>query len=316
MHHCRARSWLAVALLAAIHLWSTSPVHAQQSSASATLLGHVEDTNGAAVTAATVTLTNLDRNQSQSTVTDDHGRFTFLYLAVGSYQLKIEHQGFAPGSMSLKLSVGQTLDVPVHLVVAGITETQSVQATPIVEVARTQVAETVSPTEVDSLPLNGRNYLDLAALTPAVSRANPVANQRFAETSAVPGTQISVAGQRNINNSFIIDGLSANDDAADLPGTFFSQEVIREFQVISSGGIAEYGRASGGIINVVTQSGTNAWRGRAYGFLRNQRLDARNTLAPTKDPLTQTQYGASLGGPIIRDRTFLFGNFEIGRAHV
>src|SRR6185369_3361808 len=172
MHHCRARNWLAVALLAVIHLWATLPVLAQQSSATATLLGHVEDTNGAAVTAASIRLTNLDRNQSQSTVTDDHGRFTFLYLAVGSYQLKIEHQGFAPASMALKLSVGQTLDVPVHLAVAGMTETQSVQATPVIETARTQVAETVSPAEVDNLPLNGRNYLDLAALTPAVSRAN------------------------------------------------------------------------------------------------------------------------------------------------
>jgi TonB-dependent receptor-like protein len=171
------------------------------------------------------------------------------------------------------------------------------------------------PREVENLPLNGRNYLDLAALTPAVSRANPVANQRFAETSAVPGTQISVTGQRNINNGFIIDGLSANDDAADLPATFFSQEVIREFQVIASGGIAEYGRASAGFINVVTQSGSNAWRGRAYGFLRNQRLDARNPLAPTKDPLTQAQYGASMGGPLKRDQTFLFGNFEQTRLH-
>src|ERR1044071_1714663 len=160
MHHCRARKWLAVALIALIHIWSMLQVLAHQSSATATLLGHVEDTNGAAVAAASITLTNLERNQLQSTVTDEHGRFTFLYLAVGSYQLKIEHQGFAPGSMSLTLSVGQTLDVPVHLVVAGITETQSVQATPIVEVARTQVAKTVSPTEVDSLPLNGRNYLD------------------------------------------------------------------------------------------------------------------------------------------------------------
>ena len=109
---------------------------------------------------------------------------------------------------------------------------------------------TIIPHEIDSLPLNGRNYLDLAALTPAVTRANPVANQRFAETSAVPGTQINIAGQRNINNGFVIDGLSANDDAADLPGTFFSQEVIREFQIVSSGGIAEFGRASGGVNSV------------------------------------------------------------------
>ncbi|HYG79773.1 MAG TPA: TonB-dependent receptor, partial [Pyrinomonadaceae bacterium] len=168
----------------------------------------------------------------------------------------------------------------------------------------------ILPREIDALPLNGRNYLDLALLAPAVSRTNTGSNQRFAETSAVPGTGLSVAGQRNLNNGFVVDGLSANDDAADLAGTFYSQEVIREFQVVTSGGIAEFGRASSGVVNIITQTGTNDWRGRLYGFLRNQRLDARNPLAARKDPLTQAQYGATLGGPIARDRTFLFTNFE------
>ncbi|MFY9569876.1 MAG: hypothetical protein WAV20_00580, partial [Blastocatellia bacterium] len=148
---------------------------------------------------------------------------------------------------------------------------------------------------------------------PAVSRTNTGSNQRFAETSAVPGTGISVAGQRNLNNGFIMDGLSTNDDAADLTGTFFSQEVIREFQVVTSGGIAEFGRASSGFVNIISQSGTRDWRGRIYGFLRNQRFDARNPLAPAKDKLTQAQYGASSGGPIVGSRTFLFSNFEQSR---
>ncbi len=108
----------------------------------------------------------------------------------------------------------------------------------------------------------------------------------------------------------MVDGLSANDDAADLPGTFYSQDVIREFQVITSGGIAEFGRASGGFVNIITQSGTNNYRGRVYGYLRNQRFDARNPLASTTDPLTQGQYGISFGGPIVKDRTFFFSNFE------
>jgi hypothetical protein len=307
---------LGVAVLLVISVGSTLPAFAQQAVSAATLSGRVEDTNGAAVSGATIAVINIDRNQTSSSRSDEHGRYSFLYLPVGSYRLKVEHAGFAPVTRELSLSVGQALDLPVKLAVAGLTETAAIYASaPIVETVRTQLAETVSSREVENLPLNGRNYLDLAALTPAVSRANPVANQRFAETSAVPGTQISVAGQRNINNGFVIDGLSANDDAADLPGTFFSQEVIREFQVITSGGIAEFGRASAGIINVVTQSGTNAWQAGAYGFLRNQRLDARNTLAPTKDPLTQVQYGASLGGPIKSDRTFLFGNFEQTRLH-
>ena len=126
----------------------------------------------------------------------------------------------------------------------------------------------------------------------------------------MPGTGLSITGQRFINNGLVVDGLSANDDAADLPGTFFSQEVIREFEVIASGGIAEFGRASGGFINIVTHSGTNVFHGRLYGFLRNQRFDARNPLAANKDPITQAQYGISLAGPIIRNRTFFFANFE------
>jgi len=316
MQSWRAKQSLAVAALLVIGLGSTLPAFAQQAVSAATLAGRVEDTSGAAISGALIAITNIDKNQTSSSTSDEHGRYSFLYLPVGSYHLKVEHAGFASVTRELSLSVGQALDLPVRLTVGGLTETANISASaPVVETVRTQVAETVLSREIENLPLNGRNYLDLAALTPAVSRANPVANQRFAETSAVPGTQISVAGQRNINNGFILDGLSANDDAADLPGTFFSQEVIREFQVITSGGIAEFGRASGGIINVVTQSGTKEWRGRVYGFLRNQQLDARNTLAPAKDPLTQAQYGASLGGPLKRDRTFLFGNFEQTRLH-
>lgn len=286
-------------------------IQAQQSMASATLSGVAEDANGAAISGATITATNLDQNQSRTVISDAQGRFRFLYLPVGNYQLKAEHAGFASAERQLRLTVGQALDMRIKMAVAGVADKISVTSeAPVVETVRTQLAETVLPREIDNLPLNGRNYLDLAALTPGVTRGNPVANQRFAETSAVPGTQINVAGQRNINNGFVIDGLSANDDAADLPGTFLSHEVIGEFQVITSGGIAEFGRASAGVVNIVTKSGTNDWRGRLYGFLGNQRLNARNPLATTKDPLTQTQYGASFGGPIQRDRTFLFTNFE------
>lgn len=289
-----------------------SPTFAQQTVTSATLGGRVEDANGATLPGVSVTATNVETNQSRTSTSDGEGRYRFSYMPVGTYELKVEQPGFAVLTKRLTLTVGQALDVPLALSVAGVAE--SVRVTdadvPVVETARTQVAETVVPKEIDSLPLNGRNYLDLAALTPGVTRTNPVANQRFPETSAVPGTGLSITGQRFINNGFVVDGLSSNDDAADLAGAFYSQEVIREFEVITSGGIAEFGRASGGVVNIVTQSGTNNLRGRVYGFLRNQRLDARNTLSPSKDPLTQAQYGASLGGPLRRDRTFFFSNFE------
>lgn len=303
-----ASVWLCLLLALSGCLW---PARAQQTITSATLSGRVEDTNGAAISGATLTIKNLANNQQLTTASDALGRYRFSYLPVGSYQLTVEQSGFSSIKERLTLTVGQALDVPLRMTVAGVTANiQITDEVPAIETARTQVAETIMPREIDALPLNGRNYLDLALLVPGVSRTNTGAPQRFAETSAVQGTGISVAGQRNLNNSFVVDGVSANDDAADLAGTFYSQEVIREFQVVTSGGIAEFGRASGGVVNIITQSGTNDWRGRLYGFFRNQRFDARNPLAPRKDLLTQAQYGTSISGPLRRNRTFLFANFE------
>jgi hypothetical protein len=306
----RRRGPLSRAVFACALLFAVS-ARAQQAITSATLAGRVEDGGGAAVAGASVRATNVETNQSRASATDAEGRFRFAYLPVGRYRVAVERAGFAPLEERITLTVGQALDVSLRLSVAGVAESVVVAGdVPVVEAVRTQVSETVRPREIDGLPLNGRNYLDLALLVPGVSRTNTGSNQRFAETAAVPGQGLSVAGQRNLNNSFIVDGLSANDDAADLAGTFYSQEVIREFQVVTSGGIAEFGRASSGVVNVVTQSGTNELHARLYGYLRNQRLDARNPLAPRKDPLTQGQYGATFGGPIKRDRTFFFGNFE------
>ncbi|HEX8175187.1 MAG TPA: carboxypeptidase regulatory-like domain-containing protein [Pyrinomonadaceae bacterium] len=288
-----------------------SEARAQQNVTSATLSGRVMDMNEAAIGGASVTVTNTGKNLAWTASTGPDGRFRFSSLPAGDYRLRVEQPGFANLVETFSLNLGQTLDVPVHLTLGPVTGSVNITSdVPLIETARTQVAETIQPGEIDALPLNGRNYLDLALLAPAVSRTNTGSNQRFAETSAVPGTGISIAGQRNLNNSFIIDGLSANDDAAGLAGTFYSQEVIREFQIVTSGGIAEFGRASGGIVNIITQSGDNSFRGRLYGFFRNQRLDARHPLAASKDPLTQGQYGGSLSGPISQDNTFFFTNFE------
>jgi hypothetical protein len=261
-------------------LMSVPQALAQQSVTSATVSGLILDRNDAAVGGTSVTALNLDTNQKQTATSDEEGRYRLPYLRVGAYRLTVEKEGFATITKELTLTVGQALDVSLRLAVHGFAQSVSVNETdvPVVEMARTQVAETVASKEIDGLPLNGRNYLDLAALTPGVTRTNPVANQRFPETSSVPGTGLSITGQRFINNGFVMGGLSSNDDAADLAGTFYSQEVIREFEVITSGGIAEFGRAPGGVVNIVTHSGTNTYRGRLYGFLRNQRLDARNRL--------------------------------------
>ncbi|HEV7398220.1 MAG TPA: TonB-dependent receptor [Pyrinomonadaceae bacterium] len=305
-----SRLLIAFGIGAAV-LFTAQFATAQQTVTSATLGGMVQDAGGGLISGANLTVTNLATNQKQSTTTGADGRYKFPYLSVGAYTLTIEAAGFETTKKKLTVSIGQNLDLPLTLEVSGVSAQVDVTTEVFpVETARTQVADTILPADIDQLPLNGRNYLDLALLIPGVSPTNTGSNQRFAETSAVPGQGISIAGQRNLYNSFVIDGMSANDDAADLTGSYYSEEVIDQFQVITSGGVAEFGRASAGIVNIITRSGTNAYHGNLYGFARNQRFDARNPLAPKKDLLTQAQYGATVGGPILRDRTFFFGNFE------
>ena len=292
------------------------PLAAQQAITSATLAGTVEDSSGARLSSINVVARDQDRGQLHTAVTGVDGTFHFLRLQPGRYELMVEDSRFTPLHRTLTLSIGQALDLRLRLSVGARVESVNVvgTATPV-ESNRTQMSDTVSEALIAELPLNGRNYLDLALLVPGVSRTNTGAPQRYAETSAVPGTGVSVSGQRNLNNSFLVDGLSANDDAADLAGTFYTQETIREFQVVTSGANAEFGRASSGVVNIGTRSGTNDWHARLYGFLRNDRLDARNTLSTGKDPLTTVQYGATAGGRVVKDRTFVFSNFEQTRRH-
>src|SRR6185503_11789460 len=271
---------------------SASFVMGQHNVTSATLTGSIQDASGAVVSGASVNARNVETNQQTTTTSDSEGRYRFPYLRTGVYDLTIEATGFASFTRHLTLLVGQALELPVRLEVAGLTENVTVGSSEmLLETVRTQLTETIRPRDINELPLNTRNFLDLALLVPGVSPTNTGSNQRFAETSAVPGQGISIAGQRNLYNSFIVDGVSANDDAADLTGTYLSEEVVSQFQVITSGGVAEFGRAAAGIVNIVTRSGTNDWRGNIFGYGRNQRFDARNPLAPTKDLLTQAQYG-------------------------
>ena len=158
--------------------------------------------------------------------------------------------------------------------------------------------------------MNGRNFLDLALLVPGASPTNIGSTQLFAETSAVPGQGLSIASQRNLSNNFIVDGLSANDDAAGLSGMTYGVDAVEQFQVVTSGGQAELGRALGGYINVVTKSGTNTLRGTLYDFIRDDSFNAPNALSGTTLPMDQHQFGGSLGGPLARNRTFFFSNFE------
>ncbi|HEY1802235.1 MAG TPA: TonB-dependent receptor [Terriglobales bacterium] len=284
---------------------------AQETVNNASLSGRITDSSGAVIAQASVTARQTATNISNSTTTDRDGRFRFPYLPVGQYEIRVHQPSFADAIRAITLTVGTEFNLPVTLKVGSTASTVTVEDTaPVLETTRSQVAGTVLPAEINRLPLNGRNFLDLALLVPGVSLTNTASTQLFAETSAIPGQGISVSSQRNFSNSFIVDGLSANDDAAGLAMTFYGLDVVQEFQVVTSGGQAEFGRAMGGYVNMVTKSGTDAVHGDVYGYFRNQRLDATNALSGVNLPLTQAQYGASIGGPIIRGRTFYFANFE------
>ena len=284
---------------------------AQQTVDYASVSGRITDASGAIVPGADVLARQTETNIVTSTVTDAEGRFRFPYLKVGPYDVSVRLSGFREATRRVTLTVGGAFDVPLTLTVDAIDTTITVTADAVpIEAARSQIASTVSQTEVNQLPLNGRNFLDVALLAPGVAPTNISSTQLFPETSAVPGVSLSVNSQRNLSNNFIVDGLSANDDAAGLSGIAYSVDAIEQFQVVTSGGQAELGRALGGYVNVVTKSGTNAVRGSAYEFFRDDGLNAENALIGRTLPMNQSQYGVSVGGPITRDRTFYFANVE------
>ena len=288
------------------------PIAASQQSVDyGSVSGRVTDPQGGVIPGAQVIARQTETNVSRDTVTDAGGRFRFQYLKVGPYELKIHIDGFADLTRRVSVTAGSAFDLPVTLAVSGIsTSITIVDEPPLIDTARSQIAGTVQQTEIARLPMNGRNLLDLALLIPGVSPTNIGSTQLFAETSAVPGQGISVASQRNLSNNFIVDGLSANDDAAGLAGMAYGVDAVDQFQVITSGGQAELGRALGGYVSVVTKSGTNSVRGGAYAFIRDDNLNAVNALSGKKLPMNQQQYGGSIGGPLVRDRTFYFANVE------
>lgn len=303
---CRPRNLLLCAVLAV-----PGVVFAQETLTTASVTGRVLDPSGAAISHASVTALAVATNQPRTVQTDEQGRFRLPFLPVGTYRVSTDAPGFSGSSRQVQLTVGAAFDLTLQVAIGPASTSINVAAqAPVLEENRSQISETVLQNEVSNLPFNGRNYLDLALLTPGVSPTNTNSVQTFAETSPVVGQGYSVNSQRNFSNSFVVDGLSANDDAAGLAGNSYGMDVVREFQVVTSGGQAEFGRAMGGYFNIITQSGTNNLHGTLYGFLRNQRLNANNALSGSKLPLTQGLYGASLSGPIKRDKTFLFGNYE------
>ena len=285
---------------------------AQDTVNTASVGGRVLDPQGAAIPGATVVAREVDTNATRETETTADGRFRFAYLKVGRYEITVHLSGFADAKRDLTVTLGSAFDLPITLALPSLSTEVSVTAeAPVLETARSQIAGTISVAEVQSTPLNGRNFLDLALLVPGVSPTNVASTQLFAETSAVPGGGLSVGSQRNLSNSFIVDGLSANDDAAALTGIPYTVDAIDQFQVVTSGGQAELGRALGGYFNVVTRSGTNTPRTDLYAYFRDDAFNAANALSHTKLPMNQQQGGGSFGGPIQRNRTFFFTNVEM-----
>jgi hypothetical protein len=199
---------------------SARPAAAQETINHASVSGRVTDPQGAVVPGAAVSARQVETNLTSESVTDADGRFRFPSLRVGPYEIKVQLVGFKDVVRPLTLTVGSAFELPITLVLAGVDASVTVtgEAT-VLEAARSQIAGTVSQPEIRNLPLNGRNFLDLALLVPGVSPPNVSGTQLFAETSAVPGVGISVGSQRNFSNNFIVDGLSANDDAAGLSGS-------------------------------------------------------------------------------------------------
>jgi hypothetical protein len=288
-----------------------SPAAPQETVNQASLSGRVIDPQGAVVRDALVIARQVDTNLTAQARTDRDGRFRFAYMRVGPYEVVVRSQGFADAGRRVTLTAGSAFDLAIQLSLAGVSASITVQQeAPILETSRSQIAATVSSDEIQRLPLNGRNFLAIALLVPGVAPPNVSSGQLFAETSAVPGVGLSIGSQRNFSNNFLVDGLSANDDAAGVSGIPYAVDALDQMQVVTSGAQAELGRALGGYVSAVTRSGTNMLRGDLYAFFRDDALNAANGLTGTKLPMAQQQFGGSLGGPLVRNRTFFFGNAE------
>ena len=276
-----------------------------------TILGTVTDSSGAAVANAAVTVTSRATNQTIETRTTSDGLFQASNLAVGEYTLTVEQPGFRKVVRSgLQLQVDQRAQIDVRLEVGQVTETIEVQGeAPLVDTSNTSIGKVVDQKRVAELPLNGRSALALTLLTPSVKSNAGSTASGFADRG-IQLSSISINGGPNAMNGQLLDGgnniQSYIGEVAINPGV----DSVQEFKVQSGGMSAEYGFTAGGVINMVTRSGTNQLHGSLYEFFRNDKLDARNTFAATRPPFRYNQFGASVGGPVIKDKTFFFGNWE------
>ncbi|HZE73540.1 MAG TPA: TonB-dependent receptor [Pyrinomonadaceae bacterium] len=280
----------------------------QAQSDAADLRGFVRDQQGAVVANATVTARNPANNATRTATTNNDGFYQILNLTPGDYDVTVEAPNFKKASLpAVKLTIGQRADLDVNLEAGQINEVVTITGatTELVETSRTAVATTVDQQRIDNLPINERNYLAFALTTSTVSRDNgrPI--------GPAPTTGLNFGGQRGRSNLVQVDGADNTDNSVNASRSTVSQEAVQEFQVVTNSFAPEFGRSAGGVVNVVTKSGTNDIHGNVFGFLRDKRFQARNAFAPVaKPPFNRKQYGFTIGGPLDRDRTFFFFAFE------
>lgn len=265
--------------------------------------GTVTDPNGAVVTGATVKATGANLAAERTVVTDSSGFYRLVALPAGTYKVSVSQSGFNTAAYSVELTVNRTgvLNVQLAVGVAG-SEVTVTSELPLLEPTASSTGSTVTPKQIQDLPVNGREYLDLLQLVPGVA-----INRQSSGDNANP-----VLGERSGNNNFLIDGQPNKDTVNGGAAAQFNQETISEFQVLTSAYKAEFGQASGAIVNVITKSGGNQFHGVGSFFHRNDSFDSSNSLSSTsnKPALRRYDYSLALGGPIWRDKVFFFGSSE------
>jgi hypothetical protein len=279
----------------------------------ATLSGKIADSSGGSIAKATITIANTATGFSRSAQSSETGEYRIPSLPAGDYKVTVEFTGFRGQTKDVTLQVGQTADLEFSLSPGEVTQRVEVEATSeLVEPTRTQVSTVITERQIVNLPVNGREFIDFALLSPAVAIGDTTSGST--DVIVEPVTKLSFAGQ-NIHYNFIaVDGADDISTASGIQRGTPPQESVQEFRVINTDYSAEFGRATAGIVNIITRSGTNEWHGTLYEYFRNDKMDAINLLqASGAHVLRQNQYGAAIGGPLQKDKSFIYANYEAQR---
>ena len=307
-----AASLRAMALLAACVLVCAGISHAQGVN-TATLAGTVVDPSKAPLKGAKVTVASAATGATRTAVSDDSGRYNLVGLPPGRYKLTVDGgENFALYEYpSLTLTVGENAGFDPQLVLKGQQQSITVTTeTAPIETAKTEVSQTVGQRRIDNLPINGRNYINFTLTNSQFVRDNAP------PTGAAPTSGLNSNGQRARSNLVNVDGGDATDNAVNGVRSTVSQEAVQEFQIITNSYAAEYGRASGGVVNIITRSGSNEFHGDVFGYLRNRNFQAVNPFSTVSNPaFTRVQAGTAFGGPIKKDKTFYYFSYEVTRRH-